>query len=76
MSELVFRESDHTYWLGDVQVPGVTTVLAILGGYEGIPERILRKAADRGTAVHKITELDDAGTAVLGVDDGCGGHDA
>jgi len=62
MSELVFRESDHTYWLGDVQVPGVTTVLAILGGYEGIPERILRKAADRGTAVHKITELDDAGT--------------
>lgn len=38
----------------------------MLGGYEGIPERILRKAADRGTAVHKITELDDAGTLDYG----------
>lgn len=59
---LVFRESDHTYWLGDKRVPGVTTVLKVLGGYEGIPKRILEKAATRGTTIHKITELDDDGT--------------
>lgn len=64
MSEhlLRFDEPSHTYWLGDRQVPGTTTVLGLLGGYEGIPARILQKAATRGTAVHKITELEDAGT--------------
>lgn len=62
MHDLRFDEASHTYWLGDVRLPGVTTILKVLGGYEGIPERILRKAAERGTAVHKITELDDAGT--------------
>lgn len=67
---LVFRESDHTYWLGENRVPGVTTVLKVLGGYEGIPERILKKAADRGTAVHKMTEMDDDGTLdVASLDD-------
>ena len=62
MDELRFDPSNHTYWIGTKKLPGVTGILKVLGGYEGIPERILRKAADRGTAVHKITELDDAGT--------------
>lgn len=62
MDEMIFDPSNHTYWLGTKKLPGVTSILKVLGGYEGIPERILRKAADRGTAVHKITELDDAGT--------------
>lgn len=61
-NELRFDEPTHTYWLGDRKLPGTTTVLGILGGYEGIPARILQKAAERGTAVHKITELDDDGT--------------
>lgn len=61
MPELQFDEGKHVYTLGGQTLPGVTTVLKLLGGYEGIPARILQKAADRGTAVHTITELDDAG---------------
>lgn len=66
MSEFRFEEANHSYWLGAKRLPGTTAVLALLGGYEGIPAHILRKAADRGTAVHKVTELDDAGTLDYG----------
>lgn len=68
--ELTFRESDHTYWLGSVKVPGVTTILKVLGGYEGIPARILKKASERGTAIHTMTEYDDDDTLdVASLDD-------
>lgn len=60
--DLVFRESDHTYWLGGEQIPGVTTILKPVTGYDGIPKWILDKAAERGTAVHYVTELHDLGT--------------
>lgn len=62
MDELHFDPTNHTYWLGPKKLPGVTSVLKVLGGYEGIPTNILRKASERGTAVHRVTELDDAGT--------------
>lgn len=74
-SDLRFQESDHTYWVGSEQLPGVTTVLGVLGGYEGIPKRILQVAAERGTAVHKITEMDDADTLDYGsLDDALTGY--
>ena len=66
MADLIFRESDHTYWLGEKKLPGVTTILSILGGYEGVPKHLLERAARRGTAVHKMTELDDAGELDVG----------
>lgn len=56
-----FDEESHTYWLGDQRLPGVTTILSVLGGYEGIPAKVLKIAAERGTAVHKLTELEDLG---------------
>lgn len=56
---LTFRESDHTYWHGDILVPGVTTILKPLTDLDGIPPHILRRAADRGTAVHYGCELYD-----------------
>ena len=66
MADFSFRPEDHTYWLDGKKLPGVTSILKLLGGYEGIPERVLRKAADRGTAVHAVTEMDDAGTLDYG----------
>jgi len=59
---LEFNEERHEYTWNGVIVPSVTQVLQVLGGYEGIPKMILRKAATRGTAVHKATELYDLGT--------------
>lgn len=66
MSELIFNEEDHAYYVGSERMPSVTQVLSVLGGYEGIPAAILAKAAARGTAVHTATELDDAGTLDYG----------
>lgn len=60
-TEFRFEEATHSYFLNAEKLPGVTSVLSLLGGYEGVPKKILQKAAERGTAVHKITELDDAG---------------
>lgn len=57
-----FHEPSHTYTKNGVLVPGVTTVLNVLDLYAGIPAAVLQAAAERGTAVHKATELDDAGT--------------
>lgn len=59
---LEFNESTHTYTFNGVIVPGVTSVLSVLGGYESIPLQTLQRAAERGTAVHKATELSDLGT--------------
>lgn len=59
---LVFDPVKHEYWLNGVKLPGVTGTLSILGGYEGIPKHILDAASERGTAVHKVTELSDQGT--------------
>jgi len=55
---LRFDEASHTYWLGDRKLISVTTVLreARLFEYGN-----LGMAADRGTAIHTVTELDDAG---------------
>lgn len=57
-----FEEATHSYFLGTEKLPGTTSILSLLGGYESVPKKLLEVAAARGTAVHKVTELDDAGT--------------
>lgn len=53
-----FDDETHTYYdENDKVVPGVTTALGVLDSYAGIPEAVLRKAAERGTKVHKAVEL-------------------
>lgn len=59
---LEFNEATHQYaWAGQL-VPSVTQILKPMGDYGGIPPAVLAKAAERGTAAHLATELDDAGT--------------
>ena len=57
---LKFRPDNHTYWDDTGLVPGVTTVIeTICQAFANIPDVYLIPAQDRGTAVHKATELDD-----------------
>ncbi len=56
-----FDEGTHTYWLGEQRIPGVTSVLELVSGYEGVPEHVLDAAAERGRAVHLATEFYDEG---------------
>lgn len=51
---LQFREQDHSYTLDGKPIPSVTTILKVLGGYEGIPLDVLNAKAAIGTAVHEV----------------------
>lgn len=55
---LEFREDNHTYWLGQVQLPSVTTLMKPLSDafYGGVDRSVLDKAAEKGTAVHQSIE--------------------
>lgn len=56
---VIFRESDHTYWLGDKQLISVTQLLKKHGlatNYTGVSEEVLEKAANKGTLIHKEIE--------------------
>lgn len=62
-SWVVFNEEEHTYTLGDKQLHGITGMLSrqlFADKYKDIPEYILRRAAERGTAIHKDCEFTDA----------------
>lgn len=59
MAKVIFRESDHTYWLGEKKLISVTQLLKKHGlttDYSMINADVLQKAADKGSAVHKEIE--------------------
>lgn len=61
-SEVLFNPEDHTYILNGKQLSGITSLLdrqLFKDKYLGIPDDILRKAAERGTFIHQCCELID-----------------
>jgi hypothetical protein len=63
-SEVVFHPEDHTYILNGKQLSGITSLLdrqLFKDKYLGIPDEVLRKAAERGTFIHQCCELVDEG---------------
>lgn len=56
---LRFDEKEHRYFLGERELPGVTSRLKLAGMIED--GWFNEKARDRGTAVHYATEYDDLG---------------
>lgn len=58
---LVFTEKNHRYEEDGVQIPSVSQVIELAGinDVSSIPEHILRRAADRGTAVHLACQFLD-----------------
>lgn len=58
-SKVVFYPEDHTYFLKDHELSGITSVLErqlFPDTYAGVEEEILRQAAEYGTAVHQSCE--------------------
>lgn len=68
-SRVFFDELSHSYLLDDGRLLiGVTSLMKKHGlgvDYSGIPEAVLRKAAEEGTAIHKEIEDYDNGISVL-----------
>ncbi len=68
-TRVFFEQLSHTYLLdGEKQLIGVTELMKKHGlgaDYSGIPEKVLNKAAEEGTALHKEIEDYDNGLSVL-----------
>ena len=61
-SPVRFIEDKHEYWLGDKQLSGITGIIKTMcfpDEYKDVPPEVLKKAAERGSAVHKDIELID-----------------
>lgn len=63
MAELIFDAESHTYTLGGVKLPSVTTVLSAVGLYDFdfVPAETLRIAAERGKIIHCCIEWYEQG---------------
>ncbi|WP_300700933.1 hypothetical protein [Bacteroides sp.] len=62
-SSVVFNEEDHTYFLGDKQLDGITGMIShqlFPNKYNNIPESILKKAAEKGSRIHAQCQFVDA----------------
>lgn len=53
---LIFDADNHQYTFNGIVYPSVTTILSVLGGFEGVDPEVLAKAANRGTRVHSAIE--------------------
>ena len=57
-----FRESDHSYWLNNVRVPGVNEIIEAVGLTDPAAKKNYTPFhAARGKALHKATYLHDMG---------------
>jgi hypothetical protein len=62
-SSVIYNEQEHTYTLDGKQLKGITGMLKrqlFPNEYDNIPEAILKKAAERGHAIHSDCEVADA----------------
>lgn len=60
-SPVIFNEENHTYHLANKQLKGITPIISWLfpKTYDGIPEEVLKKAAEAGRLVHLDCQLYD-----------------
>lgn len=71
LKSVIFDPISHTYlntMTGGI-LKGVTTLMKehnLSADYSGIPQTVLNKAAERGTAIHKMLEDYDDGKSVVG----------
>ena len=58
--EIVFDDVSHTYLVDGVPTPSVTTIIKDIlpSMYDNVPKKVLEKASQFGTKLHKATEID------------------
>lgn len=63
-SGVIFDEASHTYYLDGVELHGITKYIGAYispNKYDKIPEHILKKAAERGSEIHRGIEAINLG---------------
>lgn len=61
-SSVVFSEENHTYFLGEKQLKGITGMISrqlFPNKYKDIPEYILKRAAEKGSRIHGQCQFAD-----------------
>lgn len=61
-SGVVFNEEDHTYFLGDKQLQGITGMIGrqlFPDKYKEVPEFVLKRAAEKGSRIHAQCQFVD-----------------
>lgn len=56
MNGLIFDQEHHRYTVDGVEYPGITSLIKPLTDYDKVPEFMLQRAAEFGTAVHEGCE--------------------
>ena len=62
-SPVVFNEENHTYFLGEKQLRGITGMISrqlFPDKYKGVPDHVMRRAADKGSRIHSQCEFVDS----------------
>lgn len=62
-SSVVFNEENHTYFLGDKELKGITGMISrqlFPDKYKEVPEFILKRAAEKGGRIHAQCQFADA----------------
>ena len=60
-AEPFLRESDHTYWIGERRIPGVTSIIDHLTDFSRVPADKLEVARQKGQAVHSMVDMHEKG---------------
>lgn len=63
-----FEQLTHTYWVDGKELSGLTSLMArhsLSPDYSNIPEKVLKAAAEKGTAIHKLLQEYDEGNSLL-----------
>ena len=58
--EIIFNSKDHTYLVDGIITPSVTKIIKNIlpSMYDNVPKRVLEKASEFGTKLHKATEIE------------------
>lgn len=64
MTKLEFREESHTYWLGERELPSVSSILAPVVSFDGINPEVLERKSAIGKATHLLCEWHDLKVAI------------
>lgn len=61
--KFVFKEEDHSYWLGEKRLLSVSEIIQGVGlkTFDHVDPEVLARAADRGRAVHAACQFQDEG---------------
>lgn len=62
-SPVVFNEENHTYFLGEKQLRGITGMISrqlFPDKYKGVPDHVMRRAANKGSRIHSQCEFVDS----------------